>query len=96
MRRTPNINLVKDSLVADAYDSVAICERKNFREILVPSVGDIFFSPTTVGHTLFLGSSDGAFRMFVDSFSDVHLTARLFQDGPLFTYTVSVKGTQGV
>ena len=99
MRHTANIKLAKDSIVADVYDSIAICERKNYQEVLVPSVGDISFAPSTVGRTLFLGSSDGAFRMFVNSFSEVHLTARPYlpgQDGPQFTYVVSVKGTQGV
>ena len=92
MRHTANIKLAKDSLVADVYDSVAICERHNYREVLVPSVGDMSFAPSQGGHTLFLGSSDGAFRMFVDSFSDVRLDVRSHLDDGKFTYTVYVKG----
>jgi len=91
MRHTANIKLAKDSIVADVYDSVAICERHNYREVLVPSVGDISFAPSQGGHTLFLAYA-AAFRMFVDSFSDVRLDARSHLDDGKFTYTVYVKG----
>lgn len=91
-KHIPNGKLEKGGLVADAWDTVAICERVHYQEILVPSVGDIYFAPSKTGRVLFLGSCDGAFRLFVNSFSDVHVTARPYAciEGK-FVYTVTVK-----
>lgn len=87
-----NRYLAETSIVADAYPGVAICRRGELREIIVPCVWDITFNPSRHGRTLFPDSSEGAFRMFVDEWSEVHLTARAYIDGPTFIYVVEVRG----
>jgi len=85
-----NRYLAETSIVADAYPGVAICRRGELREIIVPSVGDISFAPTERARTLFLGSSAGAFRMFVDAWSEVHIVARSYDGGARFVYNAEV------
>jgi hypothetical protein len=89
-----NRYLAETSIVADAYPGIAICRRGELREIIVPSVGDITFNPSRHGRTLFLGSSEGAFRIFVDEWSEVRLEARHYIAGPTFAYVVSVTGKE--
>jgi len=90
MTRAQN-HLAENSIVANAYPGISICRRGELREITIPAVGDISFAPTKRARTLFLGSSVGAFRMFVDDWSEVHITARSYDGGARFTYTVEVR-----
>jgi len=87
-----NIHLGDDSIVMDIYESVSVCRRDDLTEVTIPSVADISFAPKPKAFTLFLGTSDGAFRMFVDSFSEIRLGARRSGAGEKFTYHVIVGG----